>query len=76
VEPRDEQLLGLAPKVLHEAALSETGLSPREIAMVAGLVRKLRDQGLADGPGWVVEVVDQDRPGDGPGGRAVGASGL
>jgi hypothetical protein len=47
VEPRDEQLLGLAPKVLHEAALLETGLSPHEIAMVAGLVRKLRDQGLA-----------------------------
>ena len=56
VEPRDEQPLGLAPEVLDEAALLETGLSPDEVAMVAGLVRKARDQGLAlTGPGGLLK---------------------
>lgn len=54
VEPRDEQ--PLAAEVVDEAALLETGLSPDEVAMVAGLVRKARDQGLAlTGPGGLLK---------------------
>jgi len=50
VEPHDEEPLA-APQVLDESLL-ETGLSPDEVAMVAGLVRKAKDQGLAlTGPG-------------------------
>jgi putative transposase len=56
VEPRDEEPLGLAPEVLDEEALLESGLSPDEVAMVAGLVRKARDQGLAlTGPGGLLK---------------------
>ncbi len=54
VEPRDEQ--PLAAEVVDEAALLETGLSPDEVAMVAGLVRKARDRGLAlTGPGGLLK---------------------
>ena len=56
VEPRDEEPLVPAPEVLDEAGLLETGLSPDEVAMVAGLVRKARDQGLAlTGPGGLLK---------------------
>lgn len=62
MEPLDEEPLGAAPEVLDEALL-ETGLIPDEVAMVAGLVRRAKDQGLAlTGPGRVVEVVDQVSP--------------
>jgi len=54
VEPRDDQ--PLASEVVDEAALLESGLSPDEVAMVAGLVRKARDQGLAlTGPGGLLK---------------------
>jgi hypothetical protein len=46
VEPRDEEPLGPAPEVLGESLL-ETGLSPDEVALVAGLVRRAQDQGPA-----------------------------
>ena len=46
VEPRDEEPLGPAPQVLDESLL-ETGLSPDEVALVAGLVRRAKDQGPA-----------------------------
>jgi len=56
VEPRDEEPLGPAQGVLDEQALLETGLSPDEVAMVAGLVREARDQGLAlTGPGGLLK---------------------
>ena len=55
VEPRDEEPLGLAPEVL-DGALLGTELSPDEVAMVAGLVRKAKDQGLAlTGPGGLLK---------------------
>ena len=54
VEPHDEEPLA-APQVLDESLL-ETGLSPDEVAMVAGLVRKAKDQGLAlTGPGGLLK---------------------
>jgi hypothetical protein len=45
VEPRDEEP-SAALEVLDES-LQGTGLSPGEVAMVAGLVRRAKDQGLA-----------------------------
>jgi len=42
VEPCDEEPFGRAPEVLDESLL-ETKLSPDEVALVAGLVRKARD---------------------------------
>src|SRR5664279_3791504 len=55
VEPRDEEPLGPAPQVLDESLL-ETGLSPDEVALVAGLVRRAKDQGLAlTGPGGLLK---------------------
>ena len=43
---QDEEPLGPAPEVLDESLL-ETGLSPDEVALVAGLVRRAKDQGPA-----------------------------
>jgi len=43
VELQDEEPLA-APEVLDESLL-EPGLSPDEVAMVAGVVRKAKDQG-------------------------------
>jgi transposase-like protein len=55
VEPRDEEPLGPAPQVLDELLL-DTGLSPDEVALVAGLVRRAKDQGLAlTGPGGLLK---------------------
>jgi putative transposase len=55
VEPRDEEPLGPAPEVLDKEALLESGLSPDEVALVAGLVRGAKDQGLAlTGPGGLL----------------------
>ena len=52
VERHDEEPLGPATEVLDEKAFLDTGLSPDEVVMVAGLVRKARDRGLAlPGPG-------------------------
>jgi len=54
VEPRDEE-----PSAALEAqdeSLEGTGLSPGEVAMVAGLVRRAKDQGLAlTGPGGLLK---------------------
>jgi len=73
VEAHDEEPLGPAPEVLDEKTLLETGLSPDEVAMVAGLVRKAGDQGLAlTGPGGLLKVVDQDGPGDLTGRQPLG----
>ena len=54
VEPRDEEP-SAALEVLDES-LQGTGLSPGEVAMVAGLVRRAKDQGLAlTGPGGLLK---------------------
>src|SRR5664279_1422931 len=54
VEPRDEEP-SAALEVLDES-LQGTGLSPGEVAMVAGLVRKAKDPGLAlTGPGGLLK---------------------
>lgn len=54
VELREEQLL--SPEVVDAAALLGTGLSPDEVAVIAGLVRRARDQGLAlTGPGGLLK---------------------
>jgi len=47
VEPQGEELLGPAPGVLDESSLEGSGLSPDEAGLVAGLVRRAKDQGLA-----------------------------
>ena len=54
VEPRDEEP-SAALEALDES-LQGTGLSPGEVAMVAGLVRRAKDQGLAlTGPGGLLK---------------------
>src|SRR5664280_2467054 len=54
VEPRDEEP-SAALEVL-DGSLQGTGLSPGEVAMVAGLVRRAKDQGLAlTGPGGLLK---------------------
>ena len=54
MEPRDEEPLGPAEEL--DGALLGTQLSPEEVAMVAGLVRKAKDQGLAlTGPGGLLK---------------------
>ena len=59
VEPRDEEPLGPAPEVLDESLL-ETKLSPDEVAIVATLVRRAKDQGLAlTGPGGLLKSLTQ-----------------
>ena len=66
VEPQDEEPLGPAPEALDDALL-EARLSPDEVAIVAGLVRRAKDQGLAlTGPGGLLKsltktVLETDR---------------
>ena len=52
---QDEEPLGPAPEVLDESLL-ETGLIPDEVALVAGVVRRAKDQGLKlTGPGGLLK---------------------
>jgi len=63
VEPQGEELLGPAPGVLDESSLEGSGLSPDEAGLVAGLVRRAKDQGLAlTGPDGLLKSLTKTVP--------------